>query len=162
MAVKLIDTKTLHQIDIDGTVFHVRAFDWAASHNYSIIVQKTINPLLIAGALASKGGIDDKRAAQILKNMSGEMTSTDKRMFIDLLNESVESIAGLESYGVSKREFLERMKQEDILVLGAQISALSKLDEETEKNSGSLCSSSETTLKPEPVSTTVQAVPEKD
>jgi len=171
MAVKLIDTKTLHPIDIDGTVFHVRAFDWAASHNYSAFAQKTLNPILVAGALSAKrsldkeGGenqIDEKRAGEILKSLSGEVTQSDKRMFIDLINESVESITGLESYSVSKREFLERMKYDDLELLAAQISRLSKLDEETEKNLSSLCSSSETTSTPEPEPTTVQAVPEKE
>lgn len=108
MPIKRIDTKAVHKVDVSGTEFSVRAFNWMQA----IVFDNVARHFRRDGSLGALkiGHLEE------LRNILAEVTV---------------SIKGIEDPVI---EVLDQMVAEDIGLLAAQVNRLSTLTEDQEKN----------------------------
>lgn len=109
---KLIDTKTLHNITIDGTVFHVRLFNRRQYYNILVGVRETY-PALIDPKVQPK-----------------KITEQDYAELNDLVCGVIDSIDGLEDI----KDTVERLPLTNFIRLMMEMISLSNVDETEQKN----------------------------
>lgn len=107
MAIRLIDTKTVHTVEVSGTRFQVRAFNWGQALNWMTFLMK--------GSHAS--------------SKPSWLSDRERREMLDMMAELVVEIEGHSD----KVDTLERMDLNDLIMLGVEIQKLSTLEDDAEK-----------------------------
>ena len=149
---KLIDTKTVHEVDIDGTIFRVRAWRWRDGEVWEDVRSRILSipeaHAVLAHLRKKDKEMTDEQADRIMSIMSVNLTEADVGNLNDILVRSIDSVDGIDQMEIggktpSIRELVEAMQREDILVLAGRIWDLSRVDEDTEKKSDGSSSSTE-------------------
>ena len=153
MAIKPIDTKAVHKITVDGTVFHARAWPWYPKDFWEGIRFRLLNAAEVAyligeGQKQADQEITEEHAGRILKALSGQITQEEADRLTDNIVDAVVEIEGIEDCKIGDhtptiREFIDGMDRTQIMALAGGIHKHSSLDEGTVKNSGSSCDSSD-------------------
>ncbi len=141
MAIRLLDRRNLHQVEIDGTIFHVRLFDWGQYSNWEAIafklfpkaiVNRIVDDALVDGTDGGKRRTTPTEVAEIksmLVNQDQWLKPAEYENIVTMLVSSVEKVDGFDNMTVD--QIIRGMTRIDILSLGSKIYELTTIGQST-------------------------------